>query len=161
MVRELKKNGINQDTLIVITAKHGQSPVDSARYLGIANSANDPVTTSPATILDAAGCLPFPNPRRTPPASARPRTTFLYSGSTAAAPPPTRSACSGPLLPHRTTSPASDRSFPGRSCARISTIRDFPRPATRAPRHCRHSRYRRHLLGKHQETRRARRLLPR
>jgi hypothetical protein len=27
--------------------------------LGIANSPNDPITTSPATILDNAGCLPF------------------------------------------------------------------------------------------------------
>ena len=58
MVAALKKNGIYEDTLIVITAKHGQSPVDSARYLGIANSTGDPVTTSPATILDGLGCLP-------------------------------------------------------------------------------------------------------
>jgi predicted AlkP superfamily pyrophosphatase or phosphodiesterase len=58
MVNALKKNGIYQDTLIIITAKHGQSPIDSARYLGIANSTNDPITTSPATILDNLGCLP-------------------------------------------------------------------------------------------------------
>jgi|HubBroStandDraft_1064217.scaffolds.fasta_scaffold00080_41 hypothetical protein len=58
MVNALKKNGIYQDTLIIITAKHGQSPVDSARYLGISNSPNDPITTSPATILDNVGCLP-------------------------------------------------------------------------------------------------------
>ena len=43
---------------MIISAKHGQSPVDSARYLGISNSTNDPITTSPATILDGAGCLP-------------------------------------------------------------------------------------------------------
>ena len=59
MVKALKKNGIYDDTLIVITAKHGQSPVDSARYLGISTSATDPVTTSPATILDGVGCLPL------------------------------------------------------------------------------------------------------
>ncbi|MBV9179676.1 MAG: alkaline phosphatase family protein [Acidobacteria bacterium] len=58
MVEALKANGMYDSTLIVITAKHGQSPVDSARYLGIANSPDDPVTTSPATILDDHGCLP-------------------------------------------------------------------------------------------------------
>ena len=58
MVSALKKNGIYDSTLIIITAKHGQSPIDSARYLGISNSPNDPITTSPATILDNLGCLP-------------------------------------------------------------------------------------------------------
>lgn len=55
MVAALKNNDVYDDTLIVITAKHGQSPVDSARYTGIA--ASGPVTTSPATIL--ANLLPF------------------------------------------------------------------------------------------------------
>jgi hypothetical protein len=41
--------------LIIISAKHGQSPVDSTRYTGITTSG--PVTTSPATILE--NCLPF------------------------------------------------------------------------------------------------------
>jgi Type I phosphodiesterase / nucleotide pyrophosphatase len=59
MVAALKKNGIYESTLIVITAKHGQSPIDSARYLGIANSPNDPITTSPAAILDNLGCIPL------------------------------------------------------------------------------------------------------
>jgi hypothetical protein len=59
MVAALKRNRIYDSTLIVITAKHGQSPVDSARYLGISNSTGDPITTSPATILDGFGCLPF------------------------------------------------------------------------------------------------------
>ena len=58
MVAALKSNGIYESTLIIISAKHGQSPIDSARYLGIANSTGDPITTSPATILDGAGCLP-------------------------------------------------------------------------------------------------------
>jgi predicted AlkP superfamily pyrophosphatase or phosphodiesterase len=62
-VQALKKNGIYDSTLIIITAKHGQSPIDSARYLGISNSTGDPITTSPATILDMSGgptsCLPF------------------------------------------------------------------------------------------------------
>jgi hypothetical protein len=56
MVSELKARRLYDDTLIVITAKHGQSPVDSPRYTGITSSG--PVTTSPATILDNAGCLP-------------------------------------------------------------------------------------------------------
>jgi hypothetical protein len=57
MVAALKKNGLYDSTLIIITAKHGQSPIDSSRYTGI--TANGPVTTSPATILDNAGCLPL------------------------------------------------------------------------------------------------------
>jgi type I phosphodiesterase/nucleotide pyrophosphatase len=59
MVAALKWNGIYDRTLIVITAKHGQSPIDSARYLGISNSTGDPISTSPATILDGLGCLPL------------------------------------------------------------------------------------------------------
>jgi len=51
MVAELKKRGLYQSTLIIISAKHGQSPIDSARYLGISTTPNDPITTSPATIL--------------------------------------------------------------------------------------------------------------
>jgi arylsulfatase A-like enzyme len=57
MVDALKNRGLLEQTLIVISAKHGQSPIDSARYLGIANKPGDPVTTSPATILQAL--LPF------------------------------------------------------------------------------------------------------
>jgi hypothetical protein len=53
-VAALKNNGVYDSTLIVITAKHGQSPVDSSRYTGITTSG--PVTTSPATIL--ASLLP-------------------------------------------------------------------------------------------------------
>ncbi|MDE3169816.1 MAG: alkaline phosphatase family protein [Acidobacteriota bacterium] len=56
MVEALKGRGLLDSTLIVISAKHGQSPIDSARYTGITDSG--PVTTSPATILDNAGCLP-------------------------------------------------------------------------------------------------------
>jgi len=58
MVAALKSNGIYDSTLVVISAKHGQSPVDSSRYLGISNSSGDPISTSPATILATAGCLP-------------------------------------------------------------------------------------------------------
>lgn len=57
MVAELKARGLYSSTLIVITAKHGQSPIDSSRYTGITSTG--PVTTSPATILANAGCLPL------------------------------------------------------------------------------------------------------
>jgi arylsulfatase A-like enzyme len=50
MVSELKKQKLYKSTLIIITAKHGQSPVDSSRYQAN-GSPNDP-----ATIL--AWCLP-------------------------------------------------------------------------------------------------------
>jgi hypothetical protein len=56
MVDALRNRGLLDSTLIVISAKHGQSPIDSARYLGISNKPNDPITTSPATIL--ANLLP-------------------------------------------------------------------------------------------------------
>jgi hypothetical protein len=57
MVAELKKQGVLNQTLIIISAKHGQSPVDSARYTPITTTG--PVTTSPATILSGNNCLPF------------------------------------------------------------------------------------------------------
>jgi Type I phosphodiesterase / nucleotide pyrophosphatase len=53
MVTKLKNKGLYQSTLIVISAKHGQSPIDSARYLGIKVPSNSPITTSPADILDS------------------------------------------------------------------------------------------------------------
>ena len=55
MIAALKSNGVYDSTLIIISAKHGQSPVDSSRYTGITTSG--PVTTSPATILE--NCLPL------------------------------------------------------------------------------------------------------
>jgi arylsulfatase A-like enzyme len=57
MVAALQARGLYDSTLIVISAKHGQSPIDSARYLGISTVPNDPITTSPATILQ--DLLPF------------------------------------------------------------------------------------------------------
>jgi hypothetical protein len=42
MVAELKKRGLYQDTAIIITAKHGQSPIDPQRLLRIpADNSND------------------------------------------------------------------------------------------------------------------------
>jgi len=53
-VKELNKQGLLGSTLIVITAKHGQSPIDPTRYVG--QTING---TSPATVLSNAGFLPF------------------------------------------------------------------------------------------------------
>jgi hypothetical protein len=53
-VNELKKHGLYDSTLIVITAKHGQSPIDPTRYVPQAN-----VGTTPATLLSNAGFIPF------------------------------------------------------------------------------------------------------
>ena len=52
-VGELQKQGLYDSTLIVITAKHGQSPIDPARYVG--QTING---TSPATLLSNAGYIP-------------------------------------------------------------------------------------------------------
>lgn len=51
---ELKKRGLLDSTLIVITAKHGQSPIDPTRYVPqLVNG------SSPATLLSNAGLIPF------------------------------------------------------------------------------------------------------
>jgi hypothetical protein len=53
-VKELKANGLYDSTLIVITAKHGQSPIDPNRYVSqLING------TSPVTLLSNAGFIPF------------------------------------------------------------------------------------------------------
>ena len=53
-VEELKDKGLYDSTLIVITAKHGQSPIDPSRYVP-----QTKVGTSPATLLDNAGYIPL------------------------------------------------------------------------------------------------------
>lgn len=53
-VNQLKRRGLYDSTLIVITAKHGQSPIDPTRYVPQLNSG-----TSPATLLSNAGLIPF------------------------------------------------------------------------------------------------------
>jgi len=53
-VNELKAQGLYDSTLIVITAKHGQSPIDPSRYVSqLING------TSPVTLLSNAGYIPF------------------------------------------------------------------------------------------------------
>ena len=53
-VSELKKQGLYDSTLIVITAKHGQSPIDPSRYVG-----QTILGTSPVTLLSNAGYIPW------------------------------------------------------------------------------------------------------
>ena len=56
MVAELKKRGLYQDTAVIITAKHGQSPIDPQRVLRIPadNAADQP----PSAILSPSGVGP-------------------------------------------------------------------------------------------------------
>jgi hypothetical protein len=51
-VDALKKRGLFEKTLIIVSAKHGQSPIDPARYVPQLK-----LGSSPATIL--ANCLPY------------------------------------------------------------------------------------------------------
>ena len=53
-VDKLQANGLYDSTLIVITAKHGQSPIDPNRYVS-----NLKKGSSPATLLSNAGFIPF------------------------------------------------------------------------------------------------------
>lgn len=53
-VNELNKQGLLSSTLIVMTAKHGQSPIDPSRYVG--QTING---TSPVTLLSNAGFIPY------------------------------------------------------------------------------------------------------
>jgi type I phosphodiesterase/nucleotide pyrophosphatase len=53
-VNELKAQGLYDSTLIVITAKHGQSPIDPSRYVSQLIKG-----TSPVTLLSNAGFIPF------------------------------------------------------------------------------------------------------
>jgi hypothetical protein len=54
MVSALKARGLYDSTLIIVTAKHGQSPIDPARYVAQLN-----VGSSPATVLAQNNCIPF------------------------------------------------------------------------------------------------------
>ena len=52
-VDELKNRGLYDSTLIIITAKHGQSPIDPSRYVP-----QTKIGTTPATLLSNAGFIP-------------------------------------------------------------------------------------------------------
>ena len=53
MVTALKKQGLFEKTTIIITAKHGQSPVDTHRFQELGNG----ITTTPSTLLFNQGLL--------------------------------------------------------------------------------------------------------
>jgi hypothetical protein len=66
-VSELKARGLYDTTLIVITAKHGQSPIDPHLYVSqLING------TSPATLLSNAGYLPDSENTNMPPGGIGP-----------------------------------------------------------------------------------------
>jgi len=52
IVAALKKASIYDNTLIIITAKHGESPIDPTRYVADGND-------TPATLLALAGLIPY------------------------------------------------------------------------------------------------------
>ncbi len=59
MVAALQKQDLLSDTVIVVTAKHGQSPIDTNRFMPIGS-------TSPANLLAAAGLIPASESPLTP-----------------------------------------------------------------------------------------------
>ena len=91
---ELQKQDLADSTLVIITAKHGQSPIDSQRYTGITSSG--PVTTSPSRLIDS--CLPASQSKvhRTPrpPSGRSPR----MASST---PSPVSARAAGPMRSRR------------------------------------------------------------
>lgn len=56
MVSHLRERGLLDSTLIIITAKHGQSPIDPNRYQAVPGKDNN--GESPATLLAGAGYIP-------------------------------------------------------------------------------------------------------
>jgi hypothetical protein len=56
MVNKIKDRGLYEQTLIIITAKHGQSPIDPNRYSAVPGKNNN--GESPATLLAGAGYIP-------------------------------------------------------------------------------------------------------
>jgi arylsulfatase A-like enzyme len=56
IVSAIQDNGLYDSTLIVVTAKHGQSPIDPKLYNPILNATGG---SSPATLLAKAGLLPY------------------------------------------------------------------------------------------------------
>jgi hypothetical protein len=52
IVSALQKNNLYENTLLIITAKHGESPIDPTRYVADG-------TDTPATLLAEAGMIPY------------------------------------------------------------------------------------------------------
>jgi hypothetical protein len=125
-VTELKKEGLYEHTLIIMTAKHGQSPIDSQRYIRITSSG--PVTTSPSRLLDS--CLPASESNaggQIGPTEDDISLLWLKSTCNAANEVQTWKR-NRQLLP---TSPVSARSFEDSLFSRCSTSLAFRRMATR------------------------------
>jgi len=57
MVDKIKDRGLYESTLIIITAKHGQSPIDPNRYSAVPGKNSN--GESPATLLAGAGYIPL------------------------------------------------------------------------------------------------------
>ena len=58
MVQELKSQNLLESTLVIITAKHGQSPIDTHRFQKLGAG----ITTTPADVLAASYLPPPPSP---------------------------------------------------------------------------------------------------
>ncbi len=58
MVQELKSQNLLESTLLIITAKHGQSPIDTHRFQRLGAG----ITTTPADVLAASYLPPPPSP---------------------------------------------------------------------------------------------------
>ncbi len=56
MITALRDNGRLNHTMVVITAKHGQAPIDPSRFVPTLKQQNG---STPATLLDNAGLLPL------------------------------------------------------------------------------------------------------
>ena len=56
MIVELKDKHLFESTLVILTSKHGQSPIDPNRYSAVPGKNNN--GTSPATLLAGAGYIP-------------------------------------------------------------------------------------------------------
>jgi hypothetical protein len=69
MANELKKQGLLDTTLIIVTAKHGQSPIDPSRFRELGNG----ITTTPADVV--ASLLPAPPSPKNPNTPAKTVTT--------------------------------------------------------------------------------------
>ena len=132
MVTALKHRGLFNSTLIIISAKHGQNPIDSARYLGISTTPGDPITTSPATILE--NLLPFSespaNANGIGPTEDDISLVWLSDSHRPRMP----WACWRASRRRPATSPGSARFSPDRRSANCSTCRGWRRTATRARR---------------------------
>lgn len=148
MVAALNQRGLLKSTLVIISAKHGQRPMNSQRYLGIGVPSNSPITTSPATILDSLR-PPSEQPSNSPPGigPTEDDISLLWLSDS--------SQTEQAVQTLETTSPATD------NIAGISEIFSGPGiaqmfnppglPPQRRPAHAgyhRPAKYRGHLLGK-------------